>query len=169
MKKILLTCFLIGITVISQAQVVKVESKNDEKKEGLIVKVKDGKQPDVYIDGKKYDSEILELIDQDKIESISVIKGEQAIKEYNAPNGVILIKTKKEKSKITIRGDEKTVAGNPKFIIDGVESDQETLKKISPDEIHSINVVKDEKALKEYNAPNGAIIITTKKKYKEKK
>ncbi|MCK5538316.1 MAG: hypothetical protein KAI79_15930, partial [Bacteroidales bacterium] len=87
MKKLLFICFLIGITISIQAQVVKVESKNDEKKEVLTVKVKDGKQPDVYIDGKKYDSEILELLDQNKIESISVIKEEQAIKEYNAPNG----------------------------------------------------------------------------------
>lgn len=169
MKKILFTCFLIGITIIIQAQVVKVESKSDEKKEGLIVKIKDGKQPDVYIDGKKYDSEILELLDQDKIESISVIKEEQAIKEYNAPNGVILIKTIKEESKITLKGDVRIGGGDPKFIIDGEVSDQKTLKKISPDDIHSISVVKDEKAVKEYNAPNGAVIVTTKKKYKEKK
>lgn len=169
MKKILLTCFLIGITVIIQAQVVKVDSKNDEKKDGLIVKVKDGKQPDVYIDGKKYDSEILELLDQDKIESISVIKEEQAIKEYNAPNGVILIKTKKEESKITLRGDVQISGDGPKFIIDGEVSDQKTLEKISPDDIHSITVIKDEKAVKEYNAPNGVILITTKKKHKENK
>lgn len=169
MKKILLTSFLICTTVLIQAQVVKVESKNDEKKEGLIVKVNDGKKPDVYIDGKKYNPEIIEIIDQDKIESISVIKGEQAIKEYNAPNGVILIKTKKEESEIILKGDEKGSASDPKILIDGEVADQNALKKISPDDIHSIIVVKDEKAIKEYNAPNGAVIVTTRKKYKEKK
>lgn len=169
MKKLLFICFLIGITISIQAQVVKVESKNDEKKEVLTVKVKDGKQPDVYIDGKKYDSEILELLDQNKIESISVIKAEQAIQEYNAPNGVILIKTKKEESKITLKGDVKIGASDPKILIDGEVSDQKILKKLSPDNIHSISVVKGEKAVKEYNAPNGAVIVTTKKKYKENK
>lgn len=169
MKKILLLCFLIGITVILQAQVVKVESKNDNKKEKIIIKVKEGKQPDVYIDGKKYDPEILEILDQDKIESISVIKEEKALKEYNAPNGVILIKTKKEEFKYTLKDDVEINGTNPKILIDGEISNQNSLEKISPDDIHSINVVKGEKAIKEYNAPNGVILVTTKKKHKEKK
>ncbi|OFX90336.1 MAG: hypothetical protein A2W99_08230 [Bacteroidetes bacterium GWF2_33_16] len=170
MKKIVLTYLLIGLTVIVQAQVVSVESKTDEKKDELIIKVKDGKQPDIYIDGKKYDSEIFELLDQNKIESVSVIKGEQALKEYNAPNGVILVKTKKEEENtIVINAKGNTGKGDPKIIIDGEVSDQKKLEKISPDDIHSISVVKDEKARKEYNAPNGVILVTTKKKHEEKK
>lgn len=149
---------------------MKVESKTDGKKEVLTVKIKDGKQPDVYIDGKKYDPEILELIDQDKIESISVIKEEQALKEYNAPNGVILIKTKKDEiSTIVINEKRNPGKGDPKILIDDEVADQETLKKLSPDEIHSISVIKDEKAIKEYNAPNGVILVTTKKNHKEQK
>lgn len=171
MKKILFISLILGLAVTIQAQeVVKIESKDDGKKENLIIEVKDGKQPDVYIDGKKYDSEILELLDQDKIESITVIKEEQAIKEYNAPNGVILVKTQKEESKIVITDDVWiSKAGDPKILIDGEVSDQKNLEKISPDDIQSISVIKDEKAVKEYNAPNGVILITTKKKHKEKK
>ncbi len=168
MKKILFTTLFACFVVLIQAQEVKIENK--EKKDDLIIKVKEGQTPDVYIDGKKYDNDIIELLDQDKIESVTVIKEEQALKEYNAPNGVILIKTKKEdESKIVINGATAKIKDNPKIIVDGKVSDQDILEKISPDDIYSIDVIKGEKALKEYDAPNGVILITTKKKMKEKK
>ena len=156
MKNILmLTCVLLfSITQTYGQDKLKIELKDDPK-------------PDVYIDGKKYDHEIFELLDQDKIESVNVIKGEQAEKEYNAPNGVILIKTKK--GSIKIEKDDKIVIKNkdgdknPIFIIDGKSSNKEVLEKLSPDDIESIEVVKGEKAIEKYNAPNGVIIIKTKK------
>lgn len=170
MKKILFTTLLISFAILTQAQEVKIEEKNNEKKDELYVKLKEGQNPDVYIDDKKYDAKILELLDQDKIKSVTVIKDEQAKKEYNAPNGVILIKTKKEGgAKIVFREQKNSGKGYPKIIIDGELSSQEKLEKISPDDIHSIDVIKDETALKDYNAPNGVILITTKKKHKKKK
>ncbi len=153
----------------------------------LKVEVKEAAKPDVYIDGKKYDHYIVDLLDANKIESVEVLKGEQALKKYNAPHGVILIKTKnaapqlptfgknemeltipspKPGTRISIRDKSgATMADgdqNPVIIIDGKVSDNETLDKLSPDDIESINVLKGEKALEEYKASNGVIIVKTK-------
>ena len=171
MKNLMLTTCLVLVSVFASMAQETHNNKNDSlKKEKVYFKVKDGANPDVYIDGKKYDYSILELLDQDKIESVSVIKGEQAVKEYNAPNGVLLITSKQNAgSKVVIRNtDKKHISGNPKILIDGKASSHEELSKINPDDIYSINVIKDEKALKEYDSPDGVIIVTTKKGEKQK-
>ncbi len=132
---------------------IKIELKGDEK-------------PDIYIDGKKYDYSIFSLLDQNKIESITVIKDKQAVKKYNAPNGVIVIKTKEsmdqivtiDKKKIKIKDTDL----EPVIIIDGKVADKDTLSKLSPDDIDSIEVLKGEKAIEKYSAPNGVVIIKTK-------
>ncbi|WP_302850535.1 hypothetical protein [Polaribacter litorisediminis] len=41
------------------------------------------------------------------------------------------------------------------------------MTNLLPENIESVDVVKGEKALKEYNAPNGVIIIIKKKKNKK--
>jgi len=163
MKKIILTACvaLLSISLI-QAQAKKEEN---QKKESIHFEVKDGAKPDIYVDGKKFDFPV-ELLDKNRIESVSVLKGEKAIKEYNAKNGVVLISTKKSSKKIT-KFDYADVKDKidkiPMVIIDGEESDQETLSKLSPDDIESINVVKGEQAMKKYNAANGVVVVITKK------
>lgn len=137
------------------------------------LKVKEGPNPDIYIDGKKYDYAIMDLLDQSKIASVDVIKGEKALKEYNAANGVILIKTKGASEKgiepgIKFRSSKDQIVlspskpSDPLIIVDGKVMSKEQLSKLAPDEIDNINVVKGEKALNEYNAPNGVIIVETK-------
>ncbi len=78
------------------AQNVVVRAIGGMDSSNVFVGLKDSLNPDIYIDGIKYDHKIVDLIDPDKIQSINVLKGEAAIKEYNAPNGVILITSKKE-------------------------------------------------------------------------
>ena len=51
-----------------------------------------------------------------------------------------------------------------KIIIDGKVASDKAITNLTSDEIESMKVLKDEKAIKKYNAPNGVIIITTKKK-----
>lgn len=175
MKKLLLTaCAVFLVVSIIQAQETEEIKGNNQKQEKLFVKVKDDAKPDIYVDGKKFDFP-LDLLDPKKIESLSVIKDEQAIKEYSAPNGVLLIKTKKKiesnNSKIKIRGTKSMVSEKaPMIIIDGeVIPDKEILEKLSPDDVESIKIVKDEQAMEKYNAPNGVVIVTTKKGKKRKK
>jgi len=146
---------------LTQAQQNNEKKDENQKQERLIVKVKQEGKPEIYVNGKKFDFPI-EIIDQSKIESISVLKNELAIKEYNAPNGVILIKTKntKESSNFNTSG----IKENPMIIVDGKVTDKKVLEKLSPDNIESINIIKDKQAMKKYNATNGVIIVTTKKK-----
>lgn len=167
MKKIILVACLVCLSIsICQAQETEDTKNKTKKHEKLHVRLKDSLKPDVYIDGKKYDYTVLEWIDPNKIESISVVKDELALKDYNAPNGVLLIeikrKTESDSSVIRIRGTENT--NEPVIIIDGKVSSKTGMDKISPDDIESISVIKGEEAIKKYNAPNGAIFITTKKK-----
>ena len=163
MRKIVCAILLVMLSFsVTQAQ------KKEEKKEKIYVKLKDGVDPIIYVDGKKFDFP-MELIDQSKIASVFVVKGKEAIKKYNAPNGVVLIKTKAsnktEISEIKLTDDTKIGGKNgPVVIIDGKVTDKKTLDKLTPDIIEKMEVIKGEKALKKYNAPNGVIIITTKKK-----
>ena len=132
----------------------------------LQLELKDAPKPDIYIDGKKYDHAIFELLDQSKIATIHIIKDEQAIKKYNAPNGVIVIKSKKAaQNDIIVNEIEVKIPDSdkdPVIIIDGKVSDQESLSKLSPDDIESLEVVKGEKAMDQYNAPYGVVIVKTK-------
>ena len=169
MKKIILiTCAILLSISLIQAQESKEKSSKQEK---LHIRLKDSAKPDIYVDGKKFDFP-MDLLDTNRIESVNVLKGDKAIKEYNAKNGVVLITTKKEKidnmSKVNDIGYGTKDGKAPVIIINGEKSDQELLNKLSPNDIESIEVIKDdEQVLKEYNAPNGVIIITTKKEKKK--
>ncbi|WP_179377236.1 hypothetical protein [Winogradskyella wichelsiae] len=167
MKNLILTvCALLFSTSLMQAQEFKIEKKDNQKKEKLHVKAKEGAKPDIYVDGKKFDFS-MDLIDTDMIASVVVIKGDKAIKKYNAPNGVILVTTNKKHELDKTNGKTNFKGTTPVIIIDGKVSNKETLDKLSPDDIEKIEVFKDEKAIKKYNAANGAIVITTKKGKKE--
>ncbi|WP_299666096.1 hypothetical protein [uncultured Polaribacter sp.] len=169
MRKLLFTtAVLLFSSFVIQAQ--KTEDNKNEKQtnEKIYIKLKDDAKPDIYIDGKKFDFP-MELIDQSMIASISVIKNEQAIKRFNAPNGVILIETKIMKdievSEINVSDNNIFTSKNtPKVIINGKVSNNKMLKLLEPDQIKSIDVLKGEKAIQKHNAPNGVIIITTKTK-----
>ena len=74
--------------------------KSDEKPQkgiGVVLrKVVDDKEPLVLLDGKTIDSEKLKEIDPKTIESMQVLKNQEAKEKYGAQNGVILITTKKK-------------------------------------------------------------------------
>lgn len=130
----------------------------EKKEKSLQIKLKDARELVVYIDGKQYDADIVDLLDPDKIESVNVIKGEEARKKYNAPDGVILITSKKNTDNL----EAKTDADYPMIILDGKVSRREELAKLDPNQIESIEVIKGEKAVEQYKAPNGVIVIKTK-------
>jgi len=132
----------------------------------LKIELKDAK-PDIYIDGKKYDYEILDLLDQTKIESVKIIKNGEAAEEFDSPNGVILI-TSKRAIKINDKIDEDLesnaqIDSHPLVLIDGEVVEKDGLKKLSPDNIESMQVIKGAEAIEKYAAPNGVIIVKTKK------
>ncbi len=175
MKKLISTfiplCLIMAMTLAQQA---KTEVDPKDKTQKTVVEVKDGEKPDIYIDGKKYDRHILDLLDPERIESVSVIKGEKAKEEYDA-EAVILVKTK-IKTDFKLQwdsigaNDNKGVyirsyvgSANPVIVIDGKIEDQETLAIIDPDRIQSISVLKDGLSLKKYGTRSGVILIKLKK------
>jgi hypothetical protein len=176
MKNLLSIAFILSLSIFNMsAQENETKTEKTQTGESLKFKVKSAKfipdsvaKPKIYVDGKLFEFDV-DLIDQSKIESMSVIKGEKAINEYNSPNGVILIKTKMtaDSSETIIRIREKTSdikeKTDPLFIIDGNVVDKNKIKTLSPDDIESIEVLKDKKAVELYDAPNGVILIKTKK------
>ena len=154
---------VVGLALVPFSSITAQETSKNVK-EKLEITIKDSDNPDVYIDGKKYDLSIVELLDKDKIASIDVLKGEKALKEYNAPNGVILIKTK-SKNPDPVKFRFREGANNetePLIIIDGIPTSKANMGKLDPIDIDSINVLKGEEAMKKYNAKGGVIIVTTK-------
>jgi len=154
--------------ILCSLATIQAQKQDDSTHEKILVKLKEGATPTIYVDGKIFDFP-MELIDQSQIESMFVLKGQDAIAKYNAPNGVVLIKTKGANpldfSYVKAGEHLKEMANknDPKIIIDGKVADKKTLDTLSPNTIDKVEVIKGEKAIKQYNAPNGVIIITTKK------
>ncbi len=130
--------------------------------------VVNGKNKDaVYIvDGKEVKSKKIKDLDTDKITSVSVVKGEAAIKKYGkkGKDGVIEISTKDGMSTSNIRfsnGDSEKAL----LVIDGKVVKNKKLKDIDVDTIKSITVLKGESATKKYGkkGKDGVIEITLKK------
>lgn len=144
-------------------------------------------KPLVIINGKESDYEVVNALNPERIESISVIGAEKAIKIYGekAKDGLMDIKLYSEKKfkpkKIEVGSLNKTrldalnsgaknwgvtfhsaTGGRPLIIIDGKEaSGDDPLANISPDRIRSISVLKDKNALAAYGdkGKNGVIEV----------
>ena len=114
-------------------------------------------------------------MDFDKISSVDILKDEAAIKKYNSPNGVIVITSKNtydenlkdtgalNNSQFKLNKKKGENKPEPLIILDGKVVEKSKMNNLNPDEIEEIEVIKGEKAIKKYNAPNGVIKITSKK------
>ncbi len=155
--RILVVLILFMCAFATQAQDTKKDLKSDSVNLG-----KDFPKALYVVDGIKIKDEdatdktwgeVLN-IPTEKITSITVIKGEDAIEKYGdeGKNGVILI---------TTRPIQPTT--EPLYIVDGVET--KNIKVIDTNNIQSISVLKDEEHTLKYGSKgkNGVIIITTKK------
>ncbi|WP_159017830.1 M56 family metallopeptidase [Algibacter sp. L3A6] len=121
------------------------------------------KEPLFILDDKTITKKELTLLDEQTINSISTIKGEQATKKYgkNANNGVVVIKTRTADSQ---NSPFVKIVKVKLYIVDGEEIKEADFQKIDPENIKSINVLKGKSAIDKYGekAKNGAIEITTK-------
>lgn len=119
--------------------------------------------PLIILDGKEINQEDMDAIDPNSIEKVEVIKDEKATKLHGnkGKDGVILITSKNDSSKYTVK-----LTGEALYKIDGKEVKKADVDKLNPDDIKSINVLKDESAIKKYGdkAKHGVVEITTKKK-----
>ena len=121
-------------------------------------------KPLIVLDGIKRGPDFdLKQIDPENIARIEVLKGDSAKFYYGEAglNGVIILITKRPIF------EEKVLAKNqPLFVLDGMKKDEKfDLKSINPNDIESINVLKDANATAAYGdaGKNGVIIISLKK------
>ncbi|WP_299395735.1 hypothetical protein [uncultured Gelidibacter sp.] len=121
----------------------------------------EGKNPLIILNDKEISSEAMRTIDPNTIESITVLKNENATKSYGqkGKNGVIIINLKNTAS-------TSESAKQPLYILEGKEITKTEMEAISPDDIESVAVLKDKAATAKYGTKgeNGVIIIKTKKK-----
>ncbi|MCB0382485.1 MAG: TonB-dependent receptor plug domain-containing protein, partial [Psychroserpens sp.] len=128
--------------------------------------------------GKRVEKSIFEDVDSEDIQSVFVLKGKKAIEKFGkeGKNGAIVM-TKKG-SKILFSDDENEVILNsknvfrvktddkdPLYILDGKVIDTKEMNSIDPNQIESIEVLKDKSAVSLYGkeGEHGVIIINSKK------
>jgi len=148
------------ILVFLLATCIAVQGQENEKSEHVETHAASQKQALVVVDGIKFlpkDSlNILESINPENIKSINVLRGEEALNLYGeeGKNGVILVTTKSFSK------------NEPIYIVDGIRT--EDISKLDPNDIESIEVIKDKSKLSIYgdDGKNGIVkIITRKSKY----
>ena len=158
MKNIILLSLLVCISFFS------LQAQDLDKQIGIALK--ENVDMKIFVNGKPFDFP-LELINTDHIASINIIKGKQAEEKYQSPEGVIAIVTKGIPKPVL--SEKKDSSVKPLFIVDGEIRAENAIDHISPEDIDHIEVIKGERAIEEYDAPNGVILITTKKGKKRKK
>ena len=126
----------------------------------------------ILVDGREATPEILQALNPERIQSISVLKEpSDIIAKYTtdkSKKSVMLVTLKKEEPKplagtvFTIRVSDN--ASKAQVVIDGVMVDGAKLKSLSPDQIESINILKPEEANIFYGeaGKNGVIVVRTK-------
>ena len=132
--------------------------------------------------GDKHDNVKVEVIeDEDGKSVITIVEksdgSKHKIREHNVEiikgdgENVFMVKSKDgkaKKHKIEKDGNVFYMSGDSEkalVVIDGKESTHEALKKLGPDAIESISILKNESAIKKYGekAKDGVIEVTTKK------
>ncbi len=135
--------------------------------------------PIFIINGKKVEKSLFEDVDSDDIESIFVLKGDDAIKKFgtDGKNGVIYMTKKgskalfpdsdkdvifETKSRFHIDSDGKN---SPLIIVDGEVVDNEDIEELNPNTIDNVEVIKEGESIKVYGqkGKNGVIKIQTKR------
>ena len=126
----------------------------------------------ILVDGREVTSEILQALNPERIQSISVLKEpSDIIAKYTtdkSKKSVMLVTLKKEEPKplagtvFTIRVSDSAMKAQ--VVIDDKLVDEATFKSLSRDEIESITVLKDEAATSLYGeaGKNGVLYIRTK-------
>lgn len=120
-------------------------------------------QPLYILDDKEINKKELELLDEQTINSVSIIKGDLAKNKYGerGENGAIIIKSRTDNSR---NNPYVKIIKAKLYIVDGEEIKEADFYKIDPENIKSINVLKGESAIKKYGdkGQSGVIEMLTK-------
>ena len=164
MKKIfcLIICSILAFAH-SFAQSVRIIQPTDTKKEWKLVKPNQ-----LYIlNGMELVDSLalvkLDANDLEKLEILNEVDGERLYGKKGA-GGVVIATTRANKG-LTINPPAIALAKtSPLFILDNVEMPGIDLDKVKPEDIESIEVLKDKEAIEPYGekGKNGVVIISTK-------
>ncbi|WP_165004221.1 M56 family metallopeptidase [Seramator thermalis] len=129
------------------------------------ISVTDG-NPLILMNGVAITKEEMDKINPDEIESVNVLKGEQATRLYGekGKNGVVIITPKGEKAVVPLR-EGMNKENPPLIVIDGKRMPKDfNLSTLKSEEIESISVLKDKSAVETYgeDGKNGVIVILKK-------
>ncbi|MEN3323911.1 hypothetical protein VP395_09240 [Mariniflexile soesokkakense] len=159
-----------------------LNDQNKADKNFLISKINESKakgeissnKPIIVVDGKpfRYNFELkenkLELVKSD-IKKIDVLKKEVGMRIYGdfAEGGVMLITTTPEVASKDTNSENSDIDNkNILFLVDGKQVTSEVIKSINPNDIDSVDVLKDEASKKLYpdKSYDGIIHVKMKKK-----
>lgn len=172
-KYALILPLLIGFTLLFSFKTqVNYSSENQQvRTDNLNVRIQDSLPPLYILNGVKQAADFdVNSINPEDIESISVLKGESAMKSYGSAgkHGAILIQLKKGRTiKATPAKEVTPSKAQPLIIVDDKKmSENFDYNSIDPNTIESVEVLKDQSATKAYGkqAKDGVIKIYTKKK-----
>ncbi len=147
----------------SIAQGVKVIQPDDVKKEWELIKPNQ-----LYIlNGIELtDSLALVKVDANDLEKLEILNGIEGERFYGkkGANGVVLATTKTNKATTLNPPAFALSKSGPLFILDNIELLGSDLGKVKPEDIESIEVLKEKKAIEPYGekGKNGVVIISTK-------
>jgi len=173
MKKIL-PLILLGLTLLSCSSKKYLLADQDSESKRLIELIdklkKEGKinkNPVIVINEKVLEKDDLKnlKIFNSEIINISVVEKDNSqmtqIYGEESLNGVLLIETKPFQEKSTRTISESKIL----YLVDGVEFSSEQIKKINPNDIDNLTVIKGKKDVSKYTTENydGVIIIVMKK------
>ena len=151
--KLFFTLIMIAFAISSFAQENNIKQKLDLK----------NSKPVYVLDGKFYDSSILNEIDPNSISKVEVLKGDKSVSIYGkkAENGAIVITLKSEGEKKTpeFKFNELNFGDNVVFVLDEKIVEQEKIKLLAPNKIKSMLVFKDAETLKKYGVPSGKTLV----------
>jgi TonB-dependent SusC/RagA subfamily outer membrane receptor len=151
-------------------------STDDSNDSNIIFRESD--EPIFIINGKKVEKSIFEDVDSEDIQSVFVLKGKKAVEKFGdeGKNGAIIMTKKGSKFVFSESEDDQikktkgefiieTDGDTPLYIIDGKVVEKDDLNDINPNQIDSVEVLKDQTAITMYGkeGENGVIIIKTKK------
>ena len=140
-----------------------------------------GKPPIYMLDGKEISEANIKQIDNNRIESVNVLKGKEATDKYGkkGENGVVIITMKKKPSSSSVAADSNHEI-KPRnaeeftgiYYLNGKEITKDEFDKsaLQPGDMESIKIWKGEEAIKKYGdkGRNGVVSIITKKTEKAK-
>lgn len=170
-KLILVLCSALLFSCSAKKKVVNdYKDQKDTLSEFIVDRIKSGdinKEHLILLNEKKLSEEEVKnlKLSNDQIEKLSVIKkgNSQMIEIYGkgSENGIIMITTKREEQKEMIPFKKSKIL----YILDGKIVRESVLKILSPNDIESINVIKDKKEVAKYTdkSYDGVIIIKMKK------